>query len=564
MMMADTLRQRAEKRLAMLKNERTSWESAWRELSDFVQPMRSRLLCDKQANKGDRRNNKIINNEATEDALALAAGMMSGLTSRSRPWFNLELKSQESMEFGPVKDWLYEATERERAALLRSNFYNCMHVAYLEMGVFGTGAVWIDEDPENVIRCEVFTAGEYYVANGADGRANTFYREFKLTAAQMAERFGLDALSPQAKNALKENRQDQWFDCVQIVQPNENHDPERRSSKFLPFSGLVWECSASPDKVLEEKGYHEFPVMVMRWDSLPGDCYGTSPCRNCLGDIKALQLYERASARLAETGSNPAVQVPASLRGQPSSMLPGGITYVDQVSSQNQIVPIYQPNFGWLTAIESKLEKIEQRIRRSLFTDLFLMISSMDDVRTATEIVARKEEKMAMLGPVVERIDFEGLDVGIERLTGIMLRQSIPIWAGIVDGDAWLPEPPEELGEADIEADYISILAQAQKAQAVQGLERFASTIGNLAGAFPEVKDKFNADQWVDEYADAAGVVPTVVRGDEEVDAIRQQRAQQAQAQALQEQINQGIQGAELLSKTEVTPDNVLGRLMGA
>ncbi|WP_409287519.1 portal protein [Pseudomonas guariconensis] len=562
--MTETLRQRAEKRLGMLKNERSSWEQSWRELSDFVQPMRSRLLCDIQANKGDRRNNKIINNEATEDALALAAGMMSGLTSRSRPWFNLELKSHEDLEFGPVKDWLYEATERVRSAFLRSNFYNCMHVAYLEMGVFGTGAVWIDQDEENIIRCEVFTAGEYYVANGADGRANTFYREFKLTAAQMAERFGEERLSAQARNALRESRQDQWFDCVQIVQPNDNHDPERLGSKYLKFAGLVWDKASPPNEYLEQKGYHEFPVMVMRWDSLPGDCYGTSPCRNCLGDIKALQLYERASARMAETGANPAVQVPSSLKGQPSSMLPGGITYVDQVGSQNQIAPIYQPDYGWLQAIENKLEKIAQRIRRSLFTDLFLMISQMDDVRTATEIVARKEEKMAMLGPVVERVDFEGLDVGIERTTGIMLRQSVPIWAGIVEGDPWLPEPPEELSESEIEADYISILAQAQKAQAVQGLERFASTIGNLAGAFPEVKDKFNADQWVDEYAEAAGVVPTVVRGDDEVDAIRQQRAQQAQAQYLQEQINQGIQGAKLLSETEITPDNVLGRMTGA
>ncbi|WDY60386.1 portal protein [Pseudomonas sp. PSKL.D1] len=562
--MEDTPRRRAEKRLSMLKNERTSWEANWRELSDFIQPMRSRLLCDQQANKGDRRNNKIINNEATEDALALAAGMMSGLTSRSRPWFNLEIKSHEDMEFGPVKDWLYEATERVRAAFLRSNFYNCMHVSYLEMGVFGTGAVWIDQDPDKVIACEAFTAGEYYVANGSDGKANTFYREFKLTAAQMAERFGEASLSDQAKNALRESRQDQWFDCVQMVETNPDYVPSSQISKRLAFIGLVWEKTSPSDKVLEHKGYHEFPVAVMRWDALPGDCYGTGPGRNCMGDVKALQLYERASARMAETGANPAVQAPAALRGQPSSMLPGGVTYVDQVGSQNSILPIYQPNYGWMQALEAKIQQITARIRRSFFTDLFLMISQMDDVRTATEIVARKEEKMSMLGPVVERIDFEGLDVIVDRTVGIMIRQSVPIWAGIIDAEPWLPEPPEELGDSEIEADYVSILAQAQKAQAVVGLERFASTIGNLSGVFPEARDKFNADQWIDEYAEAAGVVPTVVRGDEEVDAIRQQRAQQQQAQALQEQINQGIQGAKLLSETQITPDNVLGRMTGA
>ncbi|PAP67982.1 portal protein, partial [Pseudomonas aeruginosa] len=185
-------------------------------------------------------------------------------------------------------------------------------------------------------------------------------------------------------------------------------------------------------------------------------------------------------------------------------------------------------------------------------------------VRTATEINARREEKMAMLGPVVERVDYEGLDPIIERVLGIMLRQSMPIWAGIIDGEPLLPEPPEELGQNVVEADYISILAQAQKAGAVNGLERIAATIGNLSGAFPEVRDKFDADQWVDEYAEAAGVVPTVIRGDEEVAAIREQRARQQQAAEAQQALASGIEGAKLLSETQVTPDNALGQLLGA
>lgn len=562
-MAEETLRQRAEKRLKMLKNERTSWEANWREISEYIQPMRSRLLCDQQVNKGDRRNNKIINNEATECNGELAAGMMSGLTSRSRKWFNLEIRNEDAMEYGPIKSWLYEATNRVSDALLRSNYYNCQHTAYQEMGAFGTGAIWIDEHWRNVIQCEVFTIGEYFVANGADGKCNTFYREFKLTAAQMAEKFGEDALSDQAKNALKEDRRDQYFDCVQMVEPRADHKPGKRGRHGMPFVGLVWEKASPPEKVLEETGFHEFPVAVMRWDALPGDCYGTGPGRRCLGDVKALQLYERASARLAETLSNPALQAPTSLRDQPSSTIPGSITYVDQVGGQNMMAPIYEPNPAAFAGIANKIATHEARIRRSFFTDLFLMISSMDDVRTATEIAARKEEKMAMLGPVVERVDFEGLDPIIERVFAIMLRQSIPIWAGLIEGDPWLPEPPEEMQDMEIEADYISILAQAQKAQNVVGIERMAAFAGNLSGAFPEVRDKLNADQAVDEYAEAIGVSPSVIRGQEEVDAIRQQRAAQAEQQQIQQQLGAGIEGAKLLSETEITPSNALGQMLG-
>lgn len=562
--MQETLRQRAEKRLTMLKNERTSWETNWKEISEFIQPMRSRLLCDQQVNKGDRRNNKIINNEATECASELAAGMMSGLTSRSRKWFNLEIRNEEAMNYGPIKSWLFEATNRVSDALLRSNFYNCQHVAYQEMGAFGTAAIWIDEHWRNVIQCEVFTIGEYYIANGSDGKCNAFYREFKLTAAQMAEKFGEDKLSEQAKNALKENRRDQYFDCVQMVEPRADQKPGAKGRDGMPFVGLVWEKASPPEKVLEETGFHEFPVAVMRWDALPGDCYGTGPGRRCLGDVKALQLYERASARLAETMANPALQAPSSLRDQPSSTIPGGITYVDQVGGQNMMAPIYEPNANAITVIERKIQTHEARIRRSFFTDLFLMISNMDDVRTATEIAARKEEKMAMLGPVVERVDFEGLDPIIERVFNIMLRQSMPIWAGVIDGDPWLPVPPEEMQDMDIEADYISILAQAQKAQNVVSIERMAAFVGNMAGAMPAVLDKINSDQMVDEYAESIGVAPTVVRGQEEVDAMRQARAEQAQQQQIEQQLGVGIQGAKLLSETEITPSNALGQMLGA
>ena len=548
----------------MLKNERSSWESNWRELSEFIQPMRSRLLCDTQTNKGDRRNNRIINNRATQALTTLAAGMMSGLTSRSRPWFNMVVQSKEAMEFGPVKSWLFEATERVRDVFLRSNFYNCMHVAYLEIGTFGTGAVWIDEDDKNGIRCEAFTAGEYYVGNGADGRANAFYREFKLTAAQMAERFGEDNLSVIVKGALKESRQDQWFDCVQMVEVNADYKPNSQVSKQLKFISLVWEKSSPPTEVLEQKGFHEFPVAVIRWDALPGDAYGTGPGRMCLGDVKALQLYERASARMVETGSNPALQAPSILQGKPSSNIPGGITYVDQVSGQNTMQPIYTPDAKWLQAIELKIQQCEKRINQTCYADLFLMISQMDDVRTATEIAIRQEEKMSQLGPVVERVDYEGLDPIIERVFGIMLRKSIAIWGGIIDGEPMLPMPPEEIAETVIEADYISILAQAQKSQAVTGLERYAQFVGNLAGAFPEAADKMNADQLVDEYAEAIGVVPTVVRGDEEVDAVRQARQQQKAQEQQQQAIANGLQGAKLLSETEITADNALGQMVGA
>lgn len=560
-----TPRQRLERRLEMMKNERASWDANWRELSDFILPMRSRFLVD-QTNRGDRRNGKIINNTATMASRTMASGMMSGITSPARPWFNQATPDKALMEYGLVKTWFYEVTRRMREVFLASNLYQVLPTCYQEMGTFGTGAIWIDEDPDTVIRCDVFTIGEYYAANGYTGRVDTFAREYRATVAQLVSKFGYRACSGNTQRLYDQGSLETWIDCVQFVEPNQNHKPGSNISKQLPFIAITYEMSGSPNEILEEKGYYEFPVMVPRWDLMAGDVWGTGPGRVCIGDVKALQLYERQAARMTETGANPALMASSQLEGKASSALPGSITYVDQVGGQNQMVPIYQPDYGWLNPVTQKIQQHEARINEAYFADLFLMVSQLETVRSATEIVARKEEKMLMLGPVLERINDELLDPLTDRTFNIMLRQSIPIWEGIMEGTPLLPEPPEELIQAGgtIRSEYISILAQAQKAQNVTALERFAGFVGNLAGAFPDVADKMDGDQLVDEYAESIGVVPTVVRGDEQVAMIRQQRAQ-ALAQAEQQQaLANGIQGAKLLSETELTPNNVLGQLTGA
>ncbi|WP_338794097.1 portal protein [Pseudomonas sp. AE27] len=564
-MATDSPRKLAEKRLLALKNERSSWDVNAKEISDFILPMRSRVMSD-DTNRGDRRNNKIINNRATMASRTTASGMMSGITSPARPWFNLAPVARTIMEFGPVKSWFYECTQRMRDVFLRSNLYQVLPTCYQEGATFGTGCIWVDESPDTVIRCEAFTWGEYYLANGADGRCNAIYREFKWTVNQLAEKFGRASLSPTAQSMLDAGNGDQFISCAQRVELNMNANPDRADGRSLPFSALTWEAGAPGDQVLEHRGYHEFPAMAFRWDLLPGDAYGTGPGRICLGDVKALQLYERQAARMTETGANPPLQAPAELKGQPSSTIPGGVTYVPMVGGHNQMAPIYQPNAAWLAPIQSKIKEHEARINEAFFVDLFLMVSQLDTVRTATEIAARKEEKMLMLGPVLERINDDLLDPLIDRTFNIMLRQSVPIWAGIIDGDPLLPPPPEELinANSEIQAVYVSILAQAQKSQNVLGLERFATLAGNLSGAFPEVLDKVDSDQLVEEYADAIGVVPTVVRGADQVAAIREQRARQKQAEQAQQAMGQAIQGAKLLSETEVTPDNVLGQMLGA
>src|SRR5208337_5022128 len=169
-----------------------------------------------------------------------------------------------------------------------------------------------------------------------------------------------------------------------------------------------------------------------------------------------------------------------SMKNEPASLLPGGVTYVANLA-QSGFKPAYQvpPN---IRGAEEKIAKAEERINRAFFADLFLMISQLDTVRTATEIIERKQEKMLMLGPFLERSQFELINPMIERVFAMMFR------AGLIP-----PAPPEIRGRAfDIET--ISTLADAQKSTATTGIERGVQFIGNLMAANPAVGDNLDWD----------------------------------------------------------------------
>lgn len=560
--MADSMRQQLGRRLSQLKNERDKgWLPLWRDISDHIAPDMGRWNTS-DVNDGKRRDQLIINSTGRSALKILASGMFSGMTSPSRPWFKLATPDAALMEFGPVKSWLHQAELAMQDVFARSNLYNVLPTLYAEQGAFGVGAIACMPDDDEFIRFYNFTAGSYMAATSARQQVDTLYREFKMTARQMEQQFGKEALSSTVQTLLSTNP-DAWVDVCHAVEPNDSRIVTRDDSRNMPIRSVYWEKSGDQDKMLRESGFKSSPIMVPRWDVNGENVYGSGPGSVALGDTKALQLMEKRKAQMLEKGVNPPMGAPGSLRGQRASILPGDITYIDQNAVGQGFAPLYQIDASWYGALRAEIMAHEERINSAFFVDLFLMISSMDDVRTATEIAARKEEKMLMLGPVLERMNDELLDPLIDRVFSLMMEQSAPRWAGLLPGNPMLPPPPKELAGMDLNVEYVSILAQAQKALGVAGIERAIGFAGNLAGISPDIVDKIDFDQAVDEYAAMLGVPPTIIRSDDDVAQMRQARAQAQQQQAAMEQMSAGIQGAKLLSETDVSGDNALTALVG-
>jgi len=199
------------------------------------------------------------------------------------------------------------------------------------------------------------------------------------------------------------------------------------------------------------------------------------------------------------------------------------------------------------------IQDVRDRIRSSYYADLFMMLAN--DTRsgiTATEVAERHEEKLLMLGPVLERLQNELLSPMIDIAFDYAER------AGI------LPPPPQELEGTELKVEFISVLAQAQRAVAAQGVDRLLGTVGNLAQLKPEVLDKIDFDQVVDDYGDMYGVNPKIVVPDEKVAAIRAQRAQAAQAAQTAAVMPQLVESAKTAGDVNVQGvQDVMNGLMG-
>lgn len=561
--MSDSIREQVERRLGQMKQERArGWEQNWRDLSDYIEPRTGRWALS-DTNDGKRRDQKIINGTATYSARVLEAGMMSGITSPARPWFKFATPDPGLMEFGPVKVWLHQAENAMREVFVKSNLYNALPTVYGEEGIFGTAALAAMQDDAELVRFYPFTIGSFYIANSSRNQVDTIYREFRMTARQMVQQFGVDSVSSTVKG-MAERNPESWVDVCHAIEPNDGRIHGRMDNRNMPYRSVYWEKGGDKDQTLRVSGFREFPAMAPRWKVNGEDIYGSGPGALAIGDIKALQLLERRKAEMIEKGVRPPMIAPESMRGQKASIVPGDITYANVQQGMQGFVPAYMVDASWLGGIRSEIQAHEDRINTAFFVDLFLMIAQMDSVRTATEIAERKEEKMLMLGPVLERLNDELLDPLIDRTFGLMLEQSAPRWAGLLPGKPVLPPPPQELAGMDLRVEYISILAQAQKALGVASIERTLGFAGNLAGIDPSVLDKLDLDQAMDEYAAMIGIAPTILRSDEQVAEIRRQRAEAQQDEAAVNQMGQAIQGAKLLSETDVSSPNALTAITGA
>ena len=517
MALIKTPRDRLYSRWGQLKTERSTYWSHWKEISDYLLPRSGRFFVTDR-NKGERRHNNIYDSTGTRALRVLGAGLMGGATSPARPWFRLATADPDLMDFAPVKLWLSQVQRGMLDIFQRSNTYRALHSMYEEIGAFGTGASVVMDDFDDVIRHHVLTTGEYAIAQNYRGEIVTLYREFEKTVGELVGEFGIENVSPTVKTLHDRGALDTWVPIIHAIEPRVDRDPRLRDAKNMPFMSCYFEVGQDSTKFLRESGFKQFPALVPRWSVIGGDIYGSSPGMEALGDIKQLQHEQLRKAQGIDYMTKPPLQAPSSMKNHIIDTLPGGTTYVDMAGPSAGVKTMFEVRLD-LNHLLADIQDVRGRINQTFYTDLFLMLASAPrNNMTATEVAERHEEKLLMLGPVLERLHNELLDPLIERTFARMIE------AGLV------PPPPEELQGVDLNVQYVSMLAQAQRAVATNGVDRFVGNLGAVAAIKPDVLDKFDSDKWADAYSDMLGIDPELIVPNDQVAMIRNARAQAAAA----------------------------------
>ena len=495
--------------LSRLQTKRQNWESHWQEVADYMLPRKSDI--NKERSKGDKRNVQIFDATAVHSLELLASSLHGMLTSTATRWFQLRYKEALLNDSDEAKEWLEDAMDKMYVAFARSNFQQEIFENYHDLIAFGTSCLFIEEDQDDIVRFSARHIKEIYITEDQRGFVDTIYRKFKMTAKAAFDRFGKDKLSRDLLVKFQKTPFDD-VEMVHVVKPRNIFNPKKLDKKNMPFQSVYMEYETG--HIISIGGFREFPYVVPRYLKASNEIYGRSPGMNSLPDVKVLNKMVEVSMKAAQKQVDPPLLVPDDAMILPIRTAPGSLNYY-RSGSRDRIEPL---NIGANNPLGLNMEDQRRRaISRTFHVDQLLIQENR--TMTATEVMQRNQEKMRILGPVIGRLQQELLQPLIIRVFNIMLRNK-----------EFLPAP-EVLANQQIEIEYVSPVALAQKGTQLEGIMRGLEIFGSISQISP-VTDYIDENGLVKQIINILGLPAKMIKSDKEVEQLRAVRQEQQAAQA--------------------------------
>lgn len=510
------------RRQGELEANRSGFDQHWQEILKRVRPQRD-IMHGSQPQQGQKVAHQVFDSTA-ELALGRFAASMESITTPSGerwhklvPQYPLEQDKDTKVWLEAVTDQLFRARYSTDSAFPEqaSEFYQ-------DLGSIGTACMFVDDDlARRAIRYRTIHMSQIYLAQDFQGKVDTVHRLEPMTARQLIQQFGADKVTKKVLDADAKNSE-QPFRVLHCVYPRSDVQRWRWDAKGKPWVSTY--LLLDEKHVLEEGGYYDFPYMIGRYVVTTGEVYGRSPAMSALPDIKAVNEMEKTVLRVGQRVADPPLlalddQSLAGFQIRPGAIISGGIDV-------NGRATVQALDTGANFPITLELaERRRRAINDHFLVTLFQILLEDRSQMTATEVLQRAQEKGALLAPAFKRLASEFLGPLITREVGIIARSGT------------FPEPPPswlEMGPgAEYMVEYHNDVTRAQKSGEAVGVMQMMEWTTPIAQVKPEILDRIDYDEALKVLGEASNVPSKVLRSDEQVAALRGQRAQAEQAAQL-------------------------------
>ncbi len=442
-------------------------------------------------------------------------------------------------------EYIDQVSERMRIIFQNSNFYNVMFQAYQQLGVFGSACI-LEEASLDGFCFTCMPVGSYVFDVNAKGYVDTLIRKIWLDSRQLILEFGEECL-PESLCSEKAIKSRQKYEVFHAIMPDNAH-----TKSYLSLYYMNRKDSEGMYIILRESHFDSQPFFGVRWDVQAGDIYGKSPAMDVLGSAMLLQTVEMDTAEGIHKQVNPPVNAPAELQAIGVDLSAGAVNFVsNNLGTHVGVVPTLQVNPD-VNAALMYIQKIESEIQTGMYNDLFRMLIGSDRRQvTATEIASKEQEKLILIGPVLERLQDELFNPLIKRTFELMEKYNA------------LPPLPKVLENEGLKVEFVSTLAQAQKIVSTSSIEQLMSFTASFAQMKPEILDRVNTDIVMQKYAEYLGTDASLLLSNEKVEEVRRQRKTLENDSIASQSVKDLAQVANTLSKTPIDKGNALDVLIG-
>ncbi len=488
-----------------MKSDRGTWESHWQEITDLVFPNHANFIG--RETEGTKRAFRAFDSTAIHASEMLAAGLHGRLTNPASRWFELTFKDKVLKENRPASIWLKDTQDvmYEEMQNAKTAFTSHMNEMYLEYTTFGNGALFISEnmDKDGVLYQAVSLSHSYFGLN-PDGRVDTLYRNMSFSISQLVNKFGINNVSEKVKKKYEDRKFDEKISVIHAVEPRifTKHKIATNNTDFLSIY-----LEVDTKKILRDSGFTDFPYATPRYYVAAGETYARGPGITALPDIKMLNQMMKTTLKAAEKTVDPPVQMPDDGFLNPLRTIPGGINYY-QRGSTDRIEPLLMGTNVPL-AFEF-MEDIRFRIKEIFFNDQ-MQLGRRPEM-TATEVIQRTEDMMRMMGPILGRMQAEALNTIITRTYAILLRQGK------------FPQAPENIAGQEIEIQYTSPIAKAQRQIEANGLARVLQALDIFISTDPTILQRFDTDEILEGMLELFSIRPEFLKPRQQAIDEQQQR----------------------------------------